>query len=1060
MFKTIFLLVFVVLLAGCNPLAPNTTKSKVESGHHPGIDSTNNIVSISLSSVTASGNTDTDLASQPVIELKDSTGNLITTDSASSITLEAHSNGTCTSPVASGLTATTNPVTVSSGVGTFTGVRILKTNVIRIGATDGTRSVCSNAMVISPGGPASIAATSGTGQSAAHSTTLPTAFAVTVKDANNNVIPDETIDWDVTAGGGSLSSSQNDTNGSGVSSSTLTLGSVGTNTARARVNSNLAITVSINATATSTPFTDNWPFDSSAGHTPSSGSWLTSILEITGGMCRLAGSDQVDDDDSLTTGFDAGTFNGVSAYGSLTGEAASSGLKLGNNGGCDGSLKNCAELAVAWTPQWSNLVSYWRMNNSWNDSKNSNHGTANGNSTFTATSKIGSHAGTFDGTGDYINIGAGFTQIDNTSSFTISLWMNSSVSTFPNHAGIFSRGSTDQRTPWIMGNLGNGRIRMEFETSSGASDCNLTSTTSITANRWIHLVVRWDGTTCQFYFNGVADASTDTTVSNQLSNTDGYNHIGYIQDNGTFNGSIDDVAIWNTALTAPEIQTIYDHQKSTYAGTFTSRVMDALATGQAWTSLSWLPTLPFGKALPDATCTPVAPATTCTHTDNELSSSYSSLYSSALMAGIMGLWHLDNSWNDTSGNNNAGTANGNAAFTTTSKSGSHAGTFDGTGDYISIPDSNGLDFGEGDFSVSTWINPTSSGNRHILGKDSYAGNINNYTGFFLQYDPNSSSRKISFATRNFVAGAGGQTYLNSISAVSTGQWTHITAVRASGTLKIYINGFIDNSAAEGVSTNINNAVPFKIGAFDEVSANKFIGLIDEVAIWNRALHDNEIKQLYQRSASRLKFQVQSCNDDACSGETWKGPDGTAATYFSELFNMSTQAVTPSGTIKKDLSTMTFSNFATLPATFLSTNRWFRYRTIFESDSATAALQPELKSVTVAPIHYDASTATPFVISNNGIPFTSLSNFTQTLGSECDGGVGYNIGLSSTGPWKYWDGNSWETADGTFAQSNADTVIAANAATFVGSGSIFFKAYLKSDGESPCELSDIEVEGEQ
>lgn len=102
--------------------------------------------------------------------------------------------------------------------------------------------------------------------------------------------------------------------------------------------------------------------------------------------------------------------------------------------------------------------------------------------------------------------------------------------------------------------------------------------------------------------------------------------------------------------------------------------------------------------------------------------------------------------------------------------------------------------------------------------------------------------------------------------------------------------------------------------------SKWHGIIDEIAIWNRALDANEITQLYQRGASRLKFQVRSCDDDHCIGETWKGPDGTSSTYFSELLNMSTQAFTPSGTVNKDLPVMTLSNFTSPP----SANRYFQY----------------------------------------------------------------------------------------------------------------------------------------
>jgi hypothetical protein len=237
--------------------------------------------------------------------------------------------------------------------------------------------------------------------------------------------------------------------------------------------------------------------------------------------------------------------------------------------------------------------------------------------------------------------------------------------------------------------------------------------------------------------------------------------------------------------------------------------------------------------------------------------------------------------------------------------------------------------------------------------------------------------------------------------------------------------------------------------------------MDEVAIWNRALSTAEMLQLYQRGASRLKFQVRTCDDSACAGESWQGPDGTSASYFSEL-NNNTVPLTGSGDVKATLPSMLFSQFISPPAN----NRYFQYRVIFESDTATTSLMPELKSVSVDPIHYPSYTATDTSPSNtiigvNGVPFYDLNSFTETLGSTCPSGVLYNIGLTNTGPWKYWNGTAWVTSNGSAAQANTASEIHANAATFgstVGRGNVYFKAFLRSSGTSPCELDNISVGG--
>ena len=50
------------------------------------------------------------------------------------------------------------------------------------------------------------------------------------------------------------------------------------------------------------------------------------------------------------------------------------------------------------------------------------------------------------------------------------------------------------------------------------------------------------------------------------------------------------------------------------------------------------------------------------------------------MTGNVLLMHMNNDWQDTSGNNNHGTAGNGAIFTADSKFGTHAGIFDGVWD--------------------------------------------------------------------------------------------------------------------------------------------------------------------------------------------------------------------------------------------------------------------------------------------------------------------------------------------------------------------------------------------
>jgi hypothetical protein len=161
-----------------------------------------------------------------------------------------------------------------------------------------------------------------------------------------------------------------------------------------------------------------------------------------------------------------------------------------------------------------------------------------------------------------------------------------------------------------------------------------------------------------------------------------------------------------------------------------------------------------------------------------------------------------------------------------------------------------------------------------------------------------------------------------------------------------------------------------------------------------------------------------------------------------------------GEVKPSLPSMLFSSFTSPP----SSNRYFQYRAIFETDSGDLNLGPELKSTSVDPIHYP--TEAP-IATTTGVPFLKLGNLSETLGSGgCSSGLGYNLSLDGTS-WRYWNGSSWVIANGTAAQSNAASVMSdhiANFASEVGVGTAYLKAFLRSSGTIKCELDALRIDG--
>jgi hypothetical protein len=142
--------------------------------------------------------------------------------------------------------------------------------------------------------------------------------------------------------------------------------------------------------------------------------------------------------------------------------------------------------------------------------------------------------------------------------------------------------------------------------------------------------------------------------------------------------------------------------------------------------------------------------------------------------------------------------------------------FDGTGDYLTVASSAQFAYGTGDFTWECWIFPTSatwtSSNIYILDHGSNGGTLS-YNGNKLTY-------------YNATTGTGSVLYTTGFGAVTAFQWTHIAAVRSSGTTYLYKNGVLSASATDGHNYG-NQAVT--IGEYGTLG-NAFTGYISNLRL--------------------------------------------------------------------------------------------------------------------------------------------------------------------------------------------------------------------------------------
>lgn len=169
---------------------------------------------------------------------------------------------------------------------------------------------------------------------------------------------------------------------------------------------------------------------------------------------------------------------------------------------------------------------------------------------------------------------------------------------------------------------------------------------------------------------------------------------------------------------------------------------------------------------------------------------------------------------------NTATANGTAALTTSTFEFGTAslGGLGGTGNYVSVAANSVFDFGTGDFTVECWIKPTALTANYFV---PIGYGTPGSTGYYIQVD-NTGSIQFGATTALLLSSAAG--------AVVTGSWQSIQVSRASGTIRIFVNGTIVATLA-GNTTNLSAAgATVNIGVGRNLTATYDGGEIDELRI--------------------------------------------------------------------------------------------------------------------------------------------------------------------------------------------------------------------------------------
>jgi hypothetical protein len=256
---------------------------------------------------------------------------------------------------------------------------------------------------------------------------------------------------------------------------------------------------------------------------------------------------------------------------------------------------------------------------------------------------------------------------------------------------------------------------------------------------------------------------------------------------------------------------------------------------------------------------------------------------------MISYWILDETSGDTYGdfvNGNNGVSNDSPTPTTEGKV-NGAQDFDGEATGIDVEPDVSFDWGKDDsFSIEYWVKDSSSSSRSevLVGRDdTLTSELHWWTGIY---------EETGVAAFDLTATDGvgaGMTLLGEY--VTDGKWHHVVAVRDAeeGKNLLYVDGELGPSVTITYNAGFDSeTAKLNIGYLnrkDDPRRHRFNGTLDEVAIYNRVLSEEEILQHYND-----RVGVSYCGDSYTLTVNTDGGTGTGT-------------VTPSGGVYREGTTV-------------------------------------------------------------------------------------------------------------------------------------------------------------
>ena len=410
---------------------------------------------------------------------------------------------------------------------------------------------------------------------------------------------------------------------------------------------------------------------------------------------------------------------------------------------------------------------------------------------------------------------------------------------------------------------------------SGFANTNfLVGTTVLQANAcWHHLAVTYDNGKWLLFVNGIVEAQDFSQTKFITQNTNVPIGIGRkgAASGDYFRGKLDDLRLFNVALDFTQIKQLMAYAGPDITGCLGGSVqLNGTGAGiPSWSPATGLsnpnvlnPILTLGSntqyilTLTQGSC--VFRDTIQINTENCCFQCNS--LPSTLGNGLVACYPFTGNANDESGNANNGTVFNATLTTDRFNKPNRAYFFNGTNARIQAPHSNSLNVGK--ITVAAWVNYGNTATTQIITK-------RNWT--------NSQNEKFAFDTKAFYVKRNGACSpninwnpLSYPSAPSVGVWTYIVATYDGRISKFYKNGVLERTVDFLTLQDLDlcSGGELIFGATFATFPFYYTGKIDDIRLYNRALSDSEVSQLYLFSSTEslptanAGTDIQICGNDS------------------------------------------------------------------------------------------------------------------------------------------------------------------------------------------------------